>query len=83
MLTKQDVRDAMDEAFEERNRVDQVTHARHHEFIEMQIEERNDRKRLHDSVKKQVVGWGVIVALGGIGTAVYSFVMHAIARGQP
>lgn len=81
MLTKDDVQDAINEVMDERARIDQVTHVQHHQFIEMQIEEYQDKKRLRESVKKQVIGWGVILALGGIGTAVYSFVIAAIAKG--
>lgn len=80
MLTKQDLLEAMNEVLAERARIDQVTHAQHHEFIKMQIEKHQDRKRLRESVKKQVIGWGFILALGWIGTAVYFFVMSAIGK---
>lgn len=76
MLTKQDLQDAINEVMDERARIDQATHVQHHEFIEMLIEQYQEKKRVRESVKKQVIGWGVILALGGVGTAVYTFVIN-------
>lgn len=81
-LTKEDVSDAIKNVLDERNRVDQLTHQRHHEFVEMQIEKYKERKRVRESVKKQVIGWGVIIGLSGIGVAVYAFVAAALQKGH-
>lgn len=79
-LTKEDVRDVVNEVLDERTRVGEPKHTDHHQFMQMQIERYEAKKRLRESVKKQVIGWGVIVALGGIGTAVYSLVMNAVSK---
>ena len=73
-LTKEDIRDTINEVLNERARIDEQTHVRHHHFIDMQIEEYERKKRLREDVTKQVVGWGVVVALGAIGSAVYAIV---------
>lgn len=51
--------------------VPEEIHREHHEFIREWIE---DRKRKHEranKIKTQVLGWGAVSILGGIGTSAY------------
>ena len=45
----------------------------HHRFINQLIEERERKKERVEKIKTQVWGWGIIVLLSSIGTAVYGF----------
>lgn len=76
---KRIVKEALAELLDERNRVDSVTHQKHHAYIEIQIEKEEKRKRRCEKIKTQVMGWGIIAILGGIGTAVYNWGWHIIS----
>lgn len=53
--------------------VDEELHATHHQFIEMMMEKEERRIARWEKIRTQVYGWGIITALGLIGSAVYSF----------
>lgn len=45
----------------------------HHKYIEKLIERDKIRAERLETLKTQTFGWGIIVFLSGIGTAVYNF----------
>lgn len=45
----------------------------HHRFIDSMINERRVTEERKNKILTQIWGWGIIVALSGIGTAVYNF----------
>jgi len=80
ITTRQQVIDAVHDALDQRSRIDATTHADHHQFVGHLISRYQRRRELTDKVKQQVVGWGVILLLGGIGTAVYHYVANISQR---
>lgn len=65
------VRKALAEELDNRNRIDQETHKAHHDYVANLIECSRRRREIFDAVSKQVLGWGVVIALVFVGKAVY------------
>ena len=79
MLSQEDrdeFKQLVNEVLDTRSRIDQVTHKDHHKFIAMLQQEREDRHAMWEKVKGNVVGWFIIIVLGGVGTAVYQFLFE-------
>ena len=51
-------------------------HREHHEFIRTYIEERRIKQERAEKIKTQVLGWGIVALLSGIGTAFYNALQH-------
>lgn len=71
-LTKKDLISALDEALN-KHPIDDSLHKTHHDFIQMEIERRQNNKKLWMKFKLSVVGTiatGVIAGLVWIGTLV-------------
>lgn len=66
-MTKEDIVEAINAAFEQRSKIDAKTHLEHHTFIAQQIEVKENNIRLWSKVKEQVIGWGAISAIGFFG----------------
>ncbi len=66
-------------ALDKRNRLDGETHHHHHEFIAELIEARKVKRERWEKIRIQVMGWGIVAALGSIGTAVY----HTFVKNGP
>lgn len=64
-------REAIAQELDKRNRIDQETHKAHHDYVANLIECSRRRREIFDAVSKQVLGWGLLIALGFIGKAVY------------
>lgn len=79
-MEKSELQEALNEVMDARRRIDEETHVQHHQFIEMQVEKHKERQRVREAVKKQVIGWGLTVLLGGIGTAVYQYATWLVAK---
>lgn len=75
-MTKQEIQDAINAVMDERRRIDEATHEKHHQFVEMQIEKYKDKKDL----KKKVIGGVLIAALGTLCTAAYQFAMWMLGK---
>ena len=58
--------------------MDKATHADHHQFIKELIDERRRKTIFKSKIKEQVVGWGIVVFLGAVGTFVWHAVMDAL-----
>lgn len=48
-------------------------HAEHHEFIKSWIEREKVKAERWEKIRVQVAGWGIVVALGWIGTVFYQY----------
>ncbi len=66
-MTKEEIVEAINEAFEQRSRIDAETHMKHHNYVAQQIEIKESNSRLWTKVKEQVIGWGAISAIGFFG----------------
>ncbi len=80
MLTKEDVRDAVNEAIQQHMAIDAEIHAKHHNLLERLIEQQDRRMRFYDRVKQQVAGWGVITMLGAIGYMTYEYFVGVVRK---
>lgn len=56
--------------------VDDELHSQHHEFIKILLEREHRRLDRWDRIREQVTGWALIAILGGIGTAVYTWIIN-------
>ena len=69
------VSEAVNQSFNRNAFVDRELHESHHDFIARFIAKEDRSQQLRESVKKQVVGWSVIVLISGIGYFVYDSLM--------
>lgn len=56
-------------------------HAVHHRYIELLIEREQKRTERWEGVRKQVLGWGIVILLSAVGTSVYQAFIAAVNRG--
>lgn len=68
------------ETLDERRSISEEAHRSHHAFLDAWIEEIEIKKERREKVKTQVVGWGIITILGGIGTGAYHLYLYVIAH---
>ena len=71
-LTREDLRDELCRAFEERARIDQETHGEHHVWISVQISKERERTEMYASIKRAAIQWSVTSILG----AIFYFLTH-------
>lgn len=81
MSDKDDLKKVLEEVLDARAPVDKETHIKHHAFIDILLEEREKSKARNEKIKTQVIGWGVVVVLSGIGTAIYQWFEHFVRNG--
>jgi len=75
-----DLKRALSEVLDERDRVDAKTHRLHHDWIGEQLECDRRRRQMFLAVAQRVAGWAIIGVLGWIGWAVWHELMRAIGR---
>lgn len=66
--------EVLDEVLNKHREIDNDRHSVHHQFVEMEMQRREERHRRWEKVKVQVYGWGIITllsALGWVGKKVY------------
>ena len=56
--------------------IDVEAHIEQHKFIEEWIAEIKIKRERREKIKTQVMGWGIITALGSIGTGVYHSIIY-------
>lgn len=74
------IRETIEEAFEQRTRIDAETHAAHHAVIADWLECRKRRREALDRAFQQVLGWGIVAAVGGLGTLLWRIFKHEVQR---
>jgi len=70
-LKKEDLIDALDEVLNKKRIIDDDTHKMHHEFIQMELERRENNKRLWMKFKLSAVGaiaTGIVTGLMWVGS---------------
>lgn len=60
-------------ALDKRRSVQEDTHHQHHVFISTWINRMEKRAETMEKIKAQVGGWGIIVAISGIGVTVFEW----------
>ncbi|MDD4915737.1 MAG: hypothetical protein PHW13_11955 [Methylococcales bacterium] len=65
-ISEESLRELLTEFFDERARVDAVTHGRHHAWIEERIEAERARREMYKEMTRTVISWSVPTLLGGL-----------------
>lgn len=82
-LTQQQLEETLNKVLDARRKIDDERHEAHRNYVDRMIIREKKRDEFRERVRQQVVGWGVIVALGGllssVGYASYHWVVE-IAR---
>lgn len=76
-ITKKDLSDALDEVLNKKRIIDDDTHKIHHQFIALEIERRENNKKLWMKFKMSLIGGialGVLGFLGWVGKVVLDLV---------
>lgn len=75
------VRDSVRDEIEHLISIETKTHAKHHDYINSQIDKNARDAERWEKIKTQVLGWGVIAIVGWLGTIALKAIEHW--RGQP
>lgn len=78
-MTKDEIKQAIIDAFDERDTYGHA-HSDHHRFIEEMIAERQMKRQRLERVRQQVIGWGIITLLSGIGVGTYHLFIEFINK---
>jgi hypothetical protein len=65
-ISEEALRELLAEFFDERARVDAVTHGVHHDWIRERIEAERARKEMYREIARTVISWSVPALLGGV-----------------
>lgn len=60
--------------------VDPKKHRVHHQYVEDELISRKISRDRREAIIKQVMGWGIIVIISGIGLAVFDFAKTHLNR---
>jgi truncated hemoglobin YjbI len=71
--------DAVLAGLDKRQAIDRETHAMHHDYVAMRIEERRQWLERREKVIQTVGGWAIIAMLAAIGSAVWVFINDHVA----
>lgn len=77
-LNEQELKRLLHDVLTEYKAINDEVHASHHAFIEMMITREERRVQRWETIKTQVGGWGVILALGFIGKTMWTFFKEAV-----
>jgi len=80
MQDEETLKRILNDVLEERDRLDGVKHAKHHQFIEDLIDERHRKIKHWDNIKSNVWGWSIITATIGIGGAFWITAKHYLKQ---
>lgn len=73
MNDKEEIKRLLHEVLTEYKAINDEAHAAHHAFIEMMIKREERRTQRWETIKTQVGGWSIILALGFIGKTMWVF----------
>ena len=78
---RDDIKQMLHDVLTEYKAINDETHAIHHSFIEMMINKEERKQQRWETIKTQVGGWSLILALAFIGQAVWKMAVSIITRG--
>ena len=81
-MDKKEIKEALAELFDDRARIDSETHKTHHDFVATLIVNQERSFERWEKIKTQVIGAGVLMAVGAILTAVGHYVIELINKGN-
>ena len=64
-----------------RARIPEERHLTHHDFVENLIVERQRRDERIESIRRQVIGWSIITAIGALGYSAWAYLLNTIRNG--
>lgn len=70
MMDEERFIELLESALDKRSRIDAKEHFEHHEFISSFIKRERIRTERWEEIQRQVLGWGAIALIGGIGTII-------------
>ncbi len=73
MVSEDKLKKIIEQALEDRSRMDLKEHYEHHEFIAEFIEKERVKRERWETVWRQLLGWGLIGLVGILGKAVAEF----------
>lgn len=71
---------AINEILDERDGFNGRTHADHHRFVAELIDERKKSKERRERLRQQVIGWGAITFLSGVGYSFYQVFVELVKK---
>lgn len=71
MITREEMKEIVHEVFDAKWAKEMDVHEDHHRFIDTMIKKEERAQQRWETIKTQVLGWGVIALIGSVGTAVY------------
>ena len=71
MADQSEIVEAFKKALEEHEGAYTPEHRSHHDYVSRLIDRDERRDQFRQKVKQQVIGWGVITFLSGVGLAAY------------
>jgi len=75
-----ELKEAINEVLDERDAFDGRTHSDHHRFVEEWIEERKRKEERYERLRQQVIGWGIITVLTGVGYGSYHLFVEFVKK---
>lgn len=69
-MSEDKFREIVEQALEDRSRIDCQQHLQHHEFLAEFIQEQRIKRERWEAIQRQVLGWGIIAIVGTVGAIV-------------
>lgn len=74
------LREIINETLDDRDAFSGRTHSDHHRFVEEMIERERRKVERREKVRQQVLGWGAITVITGIGIGAYQLLVDLIKK---
>lgn len=72
---------AVVETLEKNRSITTDVHNKHHEFIDTVIMQTQKRAAMWEGIRKQVIGWGIIAFLSGVGLMFWQWLQYFVNHG--
>lgn len=70
-MTEEEMEKVLHKVLDSRSRAYEEKHQKHHEFLDVLIEEKRLKILRMEKVKTHVIGWSVVTTIGGGGYAIW------------
>lgn len=70
-MTEDDLKRVLHDVLDTRSRAYEEKHQKHHEFLDVLIEEKRLKIARMEKVKTHVIGWSIVTAIGGFGYSLW------------
>ena len=69
-MTPDDFEQLIHRVLDQRTRIDQDTHTRHHEWVAARVADEARRQGTFDKIVQHVLGWGIVAGIAWLGLQV-------------